>query len=222
MKKLVKIIPVLVLTATLFTGCNVKDALSFAKKTEEFDPEKWCQEVATEGFDKLQDYIDSDLVKMMVPSEDTIDLVKDICKTDIDFDEEIEVIKFNVNDFLKSIDDDSIDLDDFSEDELEVIGRSIISGWGNIINSNFGGVTGLQAGSIATYSKNYVIEGGIEEQIWIVKCDNGEGVLFTFMNTGDDVVTVTTQSVCLPDDDEFDEFLSQYVKKKNIDYIEWN
>lgn len=68
-----------------------------------------------------------------------------------------------------------------------------------------------------------MVEGEIDNQLWILKCGDTEGILVTFTNSGDNKVTVTTQYVVLPEDeDDLEDFVKQFADNKDIKMIGWD
>ncbi|MCQ2534125.1 MAG: hypothetical protein MJ172_06125 [Clostridia bacterium] len=225
MKRLIRTIPVFILCAGLFTGCDIGDAVKAVKKTEDFDAAKWCQEVALEGYEGLMDITgDEDYLSFLTSDKDFLNKIEEISDFEIDEDELIEVITIRKDTILDYVEEmSSIDLDDLSEVAKEKLIGGIPASIGNIMNSDFGGVDALAVSSMTAYSKNYTIDGEIDDQVWIIRCGDDEGLLISFINTGDSIVTVTTQYVVLPEDeDELDDFVKRFANKKDIEMIEWN
>lgn len=61
----------------------------------------------------------------------------------------------------------------------------------SIINSSAGGVSVLAASSVVNYSKTFVPEESLADQMWMIPCNDLVAVCISFTNTGNGVLTAT-------------------------------
>ena len=62
---------------------------------------------------------------------------------------------------------------------------------GNMLNARMGGISVVAASSIARYTKTFVPEETVENQVWLLPCNEETAVCISFTNTGNGVLMVS-------------------------------
>ena len=69
----------------------------------------------------------------------------------------------------------------------------------NILNGMYGGVSVIAAASVVSYSRTYVPEGPVENQVWFIPCDEDVYMTVSFVNSGDGAVTAMATFTVMPE-----------------------
>lgn len=95
----------------------------------------------------------------------------------------------------------TIDLDQLNDVAKEYgIRRIAATAICSQLNSTYAGTAAIAASSIAQYSETFRIEAGsFTDQVWIISCTDSLGILVSFVNTGDNVATVSASYCALPE-----------------------
>ena len=80
-----------------------------------------------------------------------------------------------------------------------------ITGIASVINAKMG-VEVLAASSTVSFSKSYVMNDETDDQVWLIPSDvDGVAYAVAFMNTGDNVITVTTNFITYNENESLDD-----------------
>lgn len=171
-----------------------KDNKSSNKKSD-ISSEEWLKELAIENIESLKALAgDESYIECLGGSEEINNLVKAWSKADIDEDKKVVIAyieKSSVLSFIKLAGGD-LELSETAEEYLvNNTGRTV----SNIITARMGTTT-LAASSIANYTKSYIAECEIENQVWMIPTDvDGVAYCVNFINSGDGVITVAVNFI---------------------------
>ena len=163
------------------------------------DDEKKLKDMAVEMTDSLSELISSDAyLETITSSEEIRKVIESWQNLKVDKNESIYVITLDaqtIEKYISSTTKDNIKLSEMPEQTKEYLFSRIGDSIGNIINNKEGGTSVLAASSVARYSKTFVPEVNIENQVWILPCDDEYAVCISFSNTGNGVLTVTASYI---------------------------
>lgn len=186
------------------TACSKDSASKSNKKTNEsnnvsteiaFDENAELKDVATEMTDSLSELTACDsYLKTMSTPDDVMKVIEDWRNLSVDKTAPIYVISLDeqsIESYIKSASDDKFDLSEMPETVREYLICKIGDSIGTMVNGKAGGVNEVAASSIARFSKTFILQSNIENQIWMIPCNKETAVYISFTNTGNGVLTVT-------------------------------
>lgn len=185
---------------------------------EAFHEEAVLKEITLEVTDALSELIACDAyLEAMSTSQDLRDVIEGWRDLDIDRSQPIYVIPLSLSDtetYLKSMAGQELALDEMPQAVKEYLAGKVGSSIGNIMNARLGGTMVLAAASVVNYTKTYIPEETVENQVWFVPADDTTSLCVSFSNTGNGVLTVTATYVALNREMRDQFFENEYFKAK--------
>lgn len=188
----------LMLVLTIFVTACGKDNTSKSDDVitdASFDKETELKKMAIETTDSLSELINCDTyIKALSSSEEIMKVIEGWKSLKIDKAEPIYVISLDIKEaesYLKSASNEDFSISEMPETlqayMLSRVGDSI----SNIVNGRSGGASVLAASSVARFAKTFVPKENVDNQVWMIPCNDEIAVCVSFSNTGNGVLTVT-------------------------------
>lgn len=179
------------------TGCSSENSANANSDnwnmSSDFDETKYLEEKSYEMVGNLQKIAaDEEYIKLFTSSDSIAELAKSWSEAAIDKSEERYIIKpEGLVDLLSQY----IGGESISATEKEVLEKKACISALNVINGRYG-TDILAATSVAQYSRTYVPNGQVEDQMWILPTDNPKLYMaVSFSNTGEGAITAVAMYV---------------------------
>lgn len=224
MRKSFLMLPVAVLSmGLLITGCDLEELIN----SDGAEIEQAVKKVADEGYGALEGVVGEDV---LAPINNLKSSVEALANTDIESYSASEVIVFDsasIDSLLQGMGGiEETNYGALPDGVKDVISSVLPDNLTEILESNYGDLNALgldesmSVDEALQSSLNYFVDGEFEDQSWILNCENGEDVIVNFTNTGDNIVSVTSQYIELPSGDELESFLNQFVDVDSLEIID--
>lgn len=187
MKKIFAAVMALVILSLNVTGCGKK-----------FKENKYLQEKTVEMTEFLTDLAsDENYIRAINNNEFFLECCDDWSRADIDKSEDIVILEGDQLELILNL-TYSNKLDHFSDVVQDNLSSMFCLGAPNMLNAT-NGVDILSATTTMKYSRTYVPDGDVDNQVWLIQT-NRDDVFFclVFVNTGDDVIYATVSYVIAP------------------------
>lgn len=188
----------LILVMTIFVAACGKDITSKSDDAiaeTSFDKETELKKIAIETTDSLSELVNCDTyIKALSSSEDIMKVIEGWKSLKIDKAEPIYVISLDIKEaerYLKSASNEDFSISEMPETLQEYMLSRVGDSISNIVNGRSGGASVLAASSVARFYKTFVPKGNVENQVWMIPCNDEVAVCVSFSNTGNGVLTVT-------------------------------
>lgn len=187
-----------------------------------YDADSELRNIATEMATSLSELVACDsYLNVMTSSDEIMEVVETWRNVNIDKTSPIYMYPIDsktIESCIKYSSNDKLDLTDMSDNIKDYVISNCTNSLVNIINSGAGGVDVLAASSIVRYSKTFVPRSSIENQVWMIPCEDTVAVCISFTNTGSGALTVTASYAVY--DKEIKEMLSESLGF-SVEEIEW-
>lgn len=160
-----------------------------------FDESAALKTIAAEVTDSLAEVVDcEDYLKAMSTSPELMEILEGWKTLEVDKTRPVYVIplgRAETEKYLKSISGEELAPSTMPENVKEYLFSRVGDTFGNMLNGRMGGASVLAASSMARYSKTFVPQKTVENQVWMLPCNDEIAVCISFSNTGNGVLTVT-------------------------------
>ena len=205
-KKLIVVLLTLGLTGGLFacgnsfsqtdgSGNNLSSQKNGDNAEKAFDAEGFLKGIADEMTKALSELISCDAyLASMSASEDISRVVGEWKELTVDKSEPIYVIPLSADrmeDYINLMLQESLAFDEMPEAVKTYLSGRVGDSIGNMLNARMGGISVVAASSIARYTKTFVPEETVENQVWLLPCNEETAVCISFTNTGNGVLTAS-------------------------------
>lgn len=164
-----------------------------------FDESAILKSIAIEVTDSLAEVVNcEDYLETMSTAPEVMEILDGWKSLEIDKTRPVCVIplgRAEIEEYLKGISGEDINSSTMPENVKEYLFSRVGDSFGNILNGRMGGVSVLAASSMARYSKTFVPQKTVENQVWMLPCNDEMAVCISFSNTGNGVLTVTASYV---------------------------
>lgn len=188
----------LMLVLTIFITACGKDNTSKSDDVitdASFDKETELKKMAIETTDSLSELINCDTyIKALSSSEEIMKVIEGWKSLKIDKAEPIYVISLDIKEaesYLKSASNEDFSISEMPETLQEYMLSRVGDSISNIVNGRSGGASVLAASSVARFAKTFVPKENVDNQVWMIPCNDEIAVCVSFSNTGNGVLTVT-------------------------------
>lgn len=188
----------LMLVLTIFITACGKDISSKSDDVitdASFDKETELKKMAIETTDSLSELINCDTyIKALSSSEEIMKVIEGWKSLRIDKAEPIYVISLDIKEaesYLKSASNEDFSISEMPETLQEYMLSRVGDSISNIVNGRSGGTSVLAASSVARFAKTFVPKENVDNQVWMIPCNDEIAVCVSFSNTGNGVLTVT-------------------------------
>lgn len=202
------ILSILLISTMILCACgNKEDGGKKTRDKSDNSSDISLEQCAKEGTDGIIAFAQNeDLISIIIPDDKVIDRITTWGNAKPNLSDRKEMI---ISD--KAIDmmiKNGMDEDKNTPELKNYMKNRMCSGIVNMINSKMGADT-LAATGVANYSKSYIMNEEMDDQLWIIPSDV-EGVAYAvvFTNTGDNVITVITNYIIYNEDESLDDIVN--------------
>lgn len=196
------IVFVLFCSVILLASCDKEDQKTSSSDTDEL------RKMSDTVIEKMQTITSDEQYQMLIGSPDeTKKILADWRKCPPDASADILVIPITEK-LIPPEEASTSGLDQLKDTTREYVIRRIASSLNARLNSTYAGTAAIAASSVAQYSETFRIDtDSFTNQVWIIPCTDSVGILVDFIDTGDNVATVSAAYCALPEPESRDALL---------------